>query len=380
MCCSGSKCWEWCSVSAPPSHILGIVSHGLAGAMVELPEAPLAGDAWSRLLAEVTRRRIIGHLLHAAEDGAFPTTSQQFDEVCMAHRRAMAAVLHVERSLLQVVTMLEEDSIDYRVLKGAALAHTCYEDPSDRVYGDVDLLVPSDGMEAVVRRLRAGGYRRLFPQLREGFDRRFSKAVTLEGASGLQIDLHRTFLMGPYGLLVDTAGLFERCQQILIGEQAVRVLELEAQVLHAAYAVALGDDPPKASALRDLAQLILRRDPASDRLLDLASRSHGLGVLAAGIATTWRALRIADALPLSVWAQRYEPSRREQRLMRSYTGEQTYAAKAYDSVRVLPSFRERAAYLQAVALPRQSFLDLQEVSTAGWIHRGSKALFSRGIR
>ncbi|MBA3621797.1 MAG: hypothetical protein H0W51_05695 [Euzebyales bacterium] len=52
------------------------------------------------------------------------------------------------------------------------------------------------------------GYRRSWPQLRPGFDRRFGKGAPLRRDEGWELDLHRTFVMGPFGLTVDLDGLF----------------------------------------------------------------------------------------------------------------------------------------------------------------------------
>ena len=45
--------------------------------------------------------------------------------------------------LLRALEVLAAAGIPSRVLKGVALAHTAYPQPELRVFGDVDLLVPS---------------------------------------------------------------------------------------------------------------------------------------------------------------------------------------------------------------------------------------------
>ena len=101
--------------------------------------------------------------------------------------------------MLRTVQRLDSVGIPVRVLKGTASSHLDYPDPALRTYGDVDLLVPGDHYEQAVRLLVSDGAHRRYPEPRTGFDRRFGKGCSLRTPDGLEVDLHRTFTMGPYG-------------------------------------------------------------------------------------------------------------------------------------------------------------------------------------
>jgi hypothetical protein len=54
---------------------------------------------------------------------------------------------------------LREQAIPLLLLKGAALALTCYEDPATRLMTDLDVLVPQSRLEEAARCLEADGFR-----------------------------------------------------------------------------------------------------------------------------------------------------------------------------------------------------------------------------
>lgn len=367
---------------APPASGLealwAVAAHGL-GAPAPLPPAP-TGAAWHAWLALVRDHRLSGLALRAEADGVLPLAPAQRAELGAVHRDAMLGVLEIERALLHAVAALRRAGIDHRVLKGAFAAHTLYDDPAERIYGDVDLLVPSGDLEAAVALLVGLGFRRRSPELRPGFDRRYGKAVTLEDAGGLQIDLHRTLLMGPHGLLLDSEDLFAAHREVLVGGTPVRGLDPVRQALHAAFTVALGDVPPRPVAARDLATLLLRPDLDRGALQAMAGRARATAVLARGTALAWDRLSPDAPEPLLVtWGRQRTPTPAELRLMRSYLDRRGgYALKALDAARVLPTARDRVRFLWAVGAPRRGFLDGQGVSQWQWVQRGARHLLRQG--
>jgi hypothetical protein len=355
-----------------------VVSASLPGASLALPGDPVDREVWVRLLDAAGAQRLLGHVAAAVATGVLPVGDEQLGELRTAHLASLATVVLIERSMLDATRALEDRGVDHRVVKGAALAHTLYDDPSERGYGDVDLLVPGAHMEAALTALRSLGYRRAYPELRAGFDARFTKAVTLVGPSGYELDVHRTLLMGPLGMLVDVDGLLAAEARFALAGQPVRTLDPAGHALYAAYAVAFGDRSPKLSSQRDLAQLLLSGTVDEGRLLRLAERSRAQAVLARGIRSAWDGLALEAAHPLRAWADAYTPSAAELRLQRSYLGaRRSYAAKARDALGVLPSTRERIAFLRAVLTPSRAFLDNRGTSALGWLRRGARATLGR---
>jgi hypothetical protein len=355
-----------------------VVRGPLADAASPPTADPPGPDVWARLLAAARAQRLLGHLVAAVGAGALVVSAPQLDELRAAHLDGLGTVLRIERTMLEATRALDGIGVDHRVIKGAALAHVLYDDPSERGYGDVDLLVPGASMDRAVRALVGLGYRREYPELRAGFDARFTKAVTLVNRDGLELDVHRTLLMGPLGMLVDVDGLLAVPGHFEVAGQRIRTLDGAGHAFQAAYAVAFGDQPPRLSAQRDLAQLLLTAAVDEARLLDLAARSEARAVLARAICTTWDGLALEVAHPLHDWARTYTPSAEEVRLQRSYVGSRrSYAAKARDALGVLPSTSQRLAFLRALLTPSREFLDRQDTSALGWLRRGARATIGR---
>ena len=101
---------------------------------------------------------------------------------------------------------------------------------------------------------------RVQPELRPGFDERFGKEVMLR-ADGLELDLHRIFVEGALGLSIDTDDLFAPPYRFALGGEELEALPMPQRLLHACYAAALGDWPPRLMSLRDVAQLVLYERP-----------------------------------------------------------------------------------------------------------------------
>ena len=358
--------------------LASVASYGLPGAVRALPDAPLDTPDWRAFMRLVRHQRIVGHLVHALVEGAFPATPEQQEEAARLHATSMRAVLRLERLLIDTVELLARSGVHALALKGSALAHTAYPDPALRVFGDVDLLVASDAFDDAASTLAELGLKRRWPQLRAGFDRRFGKSATLVHPDGYEIDLHRTFALGPFGLTVDLAGLFDTARSFEVGGRKLPMLGPEERFLHACYHAALGNVPPRFVPLRDVAQLLLATDLDHGRVLRLVDRWDGHAVLARAVALTWTAFGLADAVPLSVWAQEYAPSARERRALGTYLQPQrSYSAKALASLRVIPGPAAKTAFLRALLLPERSTVARYEDGYASWWWRGGRSLRAR---
>ena len=115
----------------------------------------------------------------------------------------MAMVLVLDHLLVEVSSAMTEAGLPTVVLKGAAVADTFYPDRSWRSFGDLDLLISAADWRRACEVLVRLGFRRIIPEPRPGFDERFGKGASFEDARKLQVDLHRTLAMGPFGLWID---------------------------------------------------------------------------------------------------------------------------------------------------------------------------------
>ena len=330
-----------------------VAAYGLAGSRLELPDEPISDTAWGTLMLHVLAQRLVGFLAEAVDDGALPVTDEQREELEEAHAQAALLTLFLERELLWCADVFDAEGIEYRVLKGPAYAHTVYADPAVRSYGDIDVLVRSRDIDRTITTLLAAGATRPAAELRPGFDRRFSKGVTLVLPTEYQLDLHRTFVAGPLGLTVDLDSLFDRAIAFDLAGRMLPALAREERFLHACYHAALGNDPPRLAALRDVAEITLDEELDVDRVHAVMERWQARVVVWHAINTTWQTFELADITPLTVWAAGYRPSPNELRQLAVYHGpERSYASKAFRAVRTIPGVRAKAAYVGAHLVPK----------------------------
>lgn len=348
-----------------------IAAHGLATSRCTLPDEPVDAEQWSELIAEVSSHRLAGLLLRAVEAGAMPVTAAQAEDVANRHEYAMRECLELERHLVALLDTLAAHVLDHRVLKGSAVAHLDYADHAERSYGDVDLLARSEQFDDVLAALTGSGHQRRFPQPRAGFDRRFTKAVTLVAPSGLEVDLHRTLAAGPFGLMVDLDDLWVSPEQFELAGRPASALPPERRLLHACFHAALGDPVPRLSALRDIAEMTHGERSRIEwtAVRDLASRWQAEAVVARAVELTWSALCLAES-EVSIWAARYEPSRRERRRLVTYTDpDMGYPARSMAAVGAIPRIGDKVRFLVALGWPA----DRSRSGRGSW-SRGARAL------
>lgn len=349
-----------------------VAAHGLPGHGVPFPAGAPDGTAWAELVVSVKRQRLAGLLALAVADGAVEVDAARAEQVAALHRTAMVKAVVLERALLTTTDVLGHAGVDLRVLKGTAVAHLDYPDPAQRCFGDVDLLVRAEQFDAAIEALRAGGYERLFPEPRPGFQRRFGKGNCMVTPEHHEIDLHRTLAMGPFGLTIVLDDLWANGATFRLAGQDVPALAGEERFLHACFHASLGDPIPRLSVLRDVAQMLLTRPLDLDRVRRRSAAWRADAVIARAVALAGDAFALQATEPLLAWARAYEPDGRERQAMAVYTDpHQTYAAKSFAALRAIPGLPAKAAYLRALAFPDRSYLAGRHESR---LHRWTRGL------
>jgi hypothetical protein len=333
-----------------------------------IPE-PLEPTSWQTLLTLARRERLEGMLAQAVHRRWLAATETQAEELDALHADALELCLMLERTLLQVLDALDAAGVRALVLKGSAVAHLDYPDPSLRSFGDVDLLIHPTQLEAGIAVLDDRGYQRRYPEPRPGFDRRFGKAVTMSAAAGFEIDLHRTFALGPFGLTIDLEQLWTQPASYRLAGRPVGALATRHRFIHACYHAALGNAIPRLAALGDIAHLSRSDEVDPLEVLATVRAWRGEAVVARAVSLVGEILEV-DVPGLTTWAAGYEPSGVERRALRAYGERASYAAKSYAALRVLPGFRARAAYAAALIMPRRSYLGDRHVGYASRLQRG----------
>jgi len=376
-------------LAGPGGHQQGLAGpgghqQGLAGPGGHQPlsDGPLPDASWAELLDRVRSQRLTGFLALAVCDGALPTRPEQAAQVVAAHREAMATVLLLEHLLLDTVDLLTGEGIAIRVLKGSSVAHLDYPALELRAFGDVDLLVRSEQFDDAVGALARAGHCRRFPQPRPGFDRRFSKGTSFVTADGTEIDLHRTFAMGPFGLTIKLDDLWARASTFRVGGVELCALGREERFLNTCFHASLGDNPPRLLALRDLAQVLLGNRLDLHLVRALAASWQADAVLARAVHLTWQTFRFDVAVnPLATWAAAYRPDRHERRALAAYTDPGGgYPARSAAALRAVPGVRGKAAYVRALAFPAREYLDPRHRGPVDRWRHGATAILRRQER
>jgi hypothetical protein len=344
----------------------GVAAYGLVEGDPRLATAPLRDDEWQELVALCRRERLVFLLDAAIRGGAVQVTEEQRDELGALFVPLVQQQLHLEAQLRMVIRILEPHRLDYRVLKGPALANTVYGDPQQRYFHDIDLLVRTEQLSDVVRVLTAeAGYRRRGHELRPGFDRRFAKSVTMLDRLGGELDLHRTLVRGVCGFQLDLDDLWESSRPVSVAGVTVKALSPEHQTLHAAMVAALSDVPPRLSALRDVAQLASVDAVGANRLAILAAHHRVVVPVAQGVLLTERGLQISLG-ELGTWAAGVDVDAEGRRQLAEYGADGRYRQQALDIARTL-SWPDRIRYLSALAVPSREFLRDQGVGRLAWL-------------
>lgn len=339
-----------------------IAAHGLPGVPERRP-VPIDHAAWGPLLGRVRQQRITGAAVQSVADGWLDLTEGQTEELLSAHRRAMTWCLAVERKLVGLSRDLLDAEIPHASLKGPSVAHTAYEEPCLRSFADLDLLVPATRYEGACGLLALTGHVRRLPEPRPGFEVRFGKAsVHTHPDDGVEVDLHRTLVLGPFGLWIDPDELLRHRRSMLLGGRNVPRLDDTAMLLSVVLHAALGWSNPRLVPLRDVLEVSARGVVDWD-LLERWTRSWRLGaVMRFAFGAAADVLRVP--LPEGPEAiLRIPVTRGEDRALASYRGaDRRHGGTARATIRAIPGVRDKAAYVTALALPRRAFLEARTAS------------------
>jgi hypothetical protein len=365
--------------ASPRAALRAIAATGLPGAPnAEIGDEPLHVREF---LCGISRERLTGLAVLAAEQGTLQLPAADLNDLFERHEDQLALDLRLEQVLAEVAGTLESARIPYRALKGPVLAHTSYPDPALRSFGDIDVLVPTSSFDMTIELLRPLEFHRRFLEPRAGFDSRFSKGACLEGANGLEVDLHRTLAPGPYGTLLARSDLFSRpAQRFVLGAQSVDGLDRETAFVHACFHAALGDDPPRLVALRDIAELF-KRGFDERVVVDVIDSTGCVAVLQRAFWLLRAELGVPVTGDLADWVDRCGLSRLDRVALRTYAGPgRSYARQAVVSLWVMPSMRERFAYVFALAFPNRDYLRARDETYARRISRGVQVAGERSAR
>ncbi|HEY7400015.1 MAG TPA: nucleotidyltransferase family protein [Actinomycetota bacterium] len=342
-----------------------IASFGLPGA-VEQP-LELTDERWTVVGFLLELRSLTGLALAAAQGGALRISRDATAELVERHRAQMLHALSLERLLLRVGDAFGDRQIPFVVLKGPALAHALYPDPSWRPFGDLDLLVRTPDWRAACSVLAGLGFRRGLPEPVAGFDERFGKAATHTGPGGLQIDLHRALALGPFGVWIRPEELFDEVWELRLGGRMFLRLNDTALLLHAAVHASLGRAEPLPMPVRDVAQVALAGEVDRARLADLTRRWHLAAVVGDAFAVAERHLGVTLERPLT--ADDLRATARERRALASYQASRGVGGVPLAMLRAVPGLRNKSAYVRSLVMPNREFMAARAGGRVSYVSR-----------
>jgi len=245
--------------------------------------------------------------------------------------------------------LLDAAGIRWRLTKGAALAYLDYPDPAVRTFGDIDLVIHPSDWSTAFGLLSANGYHREAPTLPGGYDDRYGKGATLTTVDGLEVDLHRRFAIGRFGVTARTEAVFVSSEAIVLAGRTIPVLDPPGRLLHACFHATLGGFRGL-RAFRDVAQLILVTGADWEATFEVARSWRAEAVVACAITETWDRLELDVDHPAHTRAVSTDVSRGDRRVLDLFARESPFRSQAMSAVRRLPPY-EVPRYLWSLAGP-----------------------------
>ncbi len=293
--------------------VTAVAAYGLGPPQGVLTDDPVEDTSWPRFLELARGQRLLGLVRAAAQDGVLALRSEQWTGLENKFHEVTAETAKAERSVVDLVTTLEDSEIDCRVLKGPALAHLDYRSPDLRPFIQPNLLVEACRFVDAVHVLGQLGYHRAHAEPAPGFDAKFRKGTVLVNSAGSTVELHRTIADGPYAMIVEHRELFTTSSEIELAGRHVVTLGPEERLLHACFEARVGDTKPLLIRLRDIVQLVLSHDLDLERIEQLSGSWGAQSLVAEAVRRAWTLLGVTDMVPLSSWATTHPTSRRERR-------------------------------------------------------------------
>lgn len=248
---------------------------------------------------------IVHRRLQEVPDAELP---EKVSEVLRRRYHALARRnLWLSARLTQLIDALEAREVPAVPLKGSVLAMTVYPDLALREFGDLDILVRRDDLDAARTALRESGLEQL-EQLSGGQDAAFRSFWYAyrwhDPRTGVPVELHWRLAPRFFPVGVDPDELFGATEGTTIHGRRVQSLRPE-ELLLALCVHGTKEEPVPWSRLKwvqDLAEIVQARpDLDWDRLLEMARRAGCLRMLFVGLRLTSDLL--AAPVPTGVMAR-----------------------------------------------------------------------------
>lgn len=337
-------------------------------------DPPVADDT---TLAYAVSHRVQGLLAAAVERGEVAADAPTTAAINEAHLAALRTCLVAEETAVCTFDALRGAGVECRVLKGIALAHLDHDDPSERVFGDADVLIGRADRGRALAALAAAGFGRDEPPVRGWWERRFGKAIVLQAPNGGELDLHLSITGGYFGERIDGRAVMDRRgDSVLLAGRTVVTLDREDRLLQACCHSVLGGGSGL-RAQRDIAQLVtLRRADWQESVA--RAGSHGADVVVArGVERAWSVLGLSADHPAAQWAQQFAATDQQLRALASYDAafSSTWGPEGRGIVAALGPV-DRVKFMLGLALPSRASRRARGRTLRQHLRRGSATMRS----
>lgn len=213
--------------------------------------------------------------VHAVLANVVGVTEEQFQQLLDGHLLLGDEADRCDEKLGQVVDILDEHSIDYRVTKGVATSRLAYPDRTWRLYGDADLLIGEDDFLSVLGLLETAGFE---SRVQSPHRRRYFHAVPFfNDQSGAEVDLHRSLAMGFLGSRAPESIWFGSHVWIDVAGRRARSSDVGSLLLHACFHAV--SRRPQLSTARDIVQLYTHPELSEDRFRQVLHDSDAASIV-----------------------------------------------------------------------------------------------------
>jgi hypothetical protein len=254
----------------------------------------------------IRNHRLEGLLVHAVASLHLPSTPDQRRKVAQLEVNLTRDRIWHDMRLIEITEMLRDASIEQRVLKGPAFGTLDYPDRIMRPTGDIDLLVRGDELPGAIETLVVNGGSVVDPEPIKGYTQVIGKSTTVTMPDGLEVDLHRMLVRGPFGVRMRPEDLWRRSREFAIGGVPMATLGLEESLIHACFHLMILSDK-RALTVRDVAQFLANPALDTDTVIELSRAWKAQIVLGAAVLLTTSMIPAVADTDLLPWARALKP-------------------------------------------------------------------------
>lgn len=294
-----------------------LCAYGLPS-QLDAPNTALTHEQYRSVKEECSQHGLTGLLIRAIADEELLVDADSRADAGQLELDLVRGRIDYEKRVALPMAILDSAGVEFRVLKGLAVARLEYPDEIMRTTSDFDLAIRADQLDDAVAALVGAGGKWNDPEPTAGWMRHVGKGATVYlPETSMEIDLHRLLVWGPFGVRLPEDALWGTPREVTIANRICKTLAREETLLHACvHQSVLG--VVRAREARDVAQMLIHRDLDVERLLQLSKAWGVETLLAMSIHCAHQYLALeSGSHPLEHWAEAHRATLRERLWLRT---------------------------------------------------------------